>query len=91
MLIFKVCRFDSKNILCHHKVKNITKKNDQTFLKLTYIKNTNRYGLHLSDVYNLVEITNKGTVTYYIDFVFEISVILIDLLHYLHMLVRFAI
>lgn len=47
----------------------------------------NRYALHLSDVYNLFEIANKGTVTYYIDFLFEISVILIDLLHYLHMLV----
>lgn len=46
-----------------------------------------RYIVHLSDIYNLAQLTNKGSINYYIDFTFEISVVTIDFLHYLHMLI----
>ena len=46
-----------------------------------------RYAVHICDIYNLAQWNNKGTMVYYIDFIFEISVVTIDFLHYLHMLV----
>lgn len=55
------------------------------FLRTLYV--ITRYGFHLCDVYNLVQWTNKTTISYYVDFSFEISVVTLDFLHYLHMLV----
>jgi autocrine motility factor receptor len=46
-----------------------------------------RYTVHICDIYNFAQWNNKGTIIYYIDFFFEISVITIEVLHYLHMLV----
>lgn len=46
-----------------------------------------RYIVHLCDIYNLAQLTNKGSLNYYIDFTFEIGVVTIDFLHYLHMLI----
>jgi autocrine motility factor receptor len=43
--------------------------------------------VHLWDIYNLAQWNNKGTIVYYIDFLFETSVVSIDFLHYLHMLI----
>jgi autocrine motility factor receptor len=46
-----------------------------------------RYTVHLLDLHNLAQWNNKGTITYYIDFIFEMTVISIDFFHYLHMLI----
>jgi hypothetical protein len=47
-----------------------------------------RYIIYLWDLYHTSgQWDNKGTVSYYVDFIFEMFIILIDLLHYIHMLV----
>ena len=46
-----------------------------------------KYCIHLWDTYYVAQWENKGTVSYYVDFVFEVAVILIEFLHYVHMLV----
>lgn len=65
----------------------------QVFLEIKYHQanlNSNqiRYSIHIVDIYNIVQFNNKGTIQYYLDFVFELFVISTDLLNYLHMLVR---
>ncbi|CAF0766096.1 unnamed protein product [Brachionus calyciflorus] len=46
-----------------------------------------RYAIHLIDIYNLTQLNNKGSIQYYLDFVFEMVVISTDLLNYFHMLI----
>ncbi|RNA42947.1 E3 ubiquitin- ligase AMFR-like [Brachionus plicatilis] len=46
-----------------------------------------KYSIHIVDIYNLVQLNHKGTIQYYLDFVFELFVISADLLNYLHMLI----
>lgn len=46
-----------------------------------------RYVVHLWDIYNLTQWNNKGTIVYYVDFMFETAVVSIEFLHYLHMLI----
>lgn len=55
------------------------------FLRTLYV--ISRYVFHLWDVNNLAQWNNKGTITYYVDFSFEISAVTLDFLHYLHMLI----
>lgn len=46
-----------------------------------------KYCIHLWDIYYVTQWENKGTVCYYVDFIFELAVIMIEFLHYIHMLV----
>ncbi len=45
-----------------------------------------KYSIHLYDIY-YAQWENKGTVSYYVDFIFELTIIMIEFLHYIHMLV----
>lgn len=55
------------------------------FLRNLYV--ISKYIFHLCDVNNLVIWKNKNTITYYMDFLFEMAVASLDFTHYMHMLV----
>lgn len=46
-----------------------------------------KYSVHLWDIYSTNQLNNKGTINYYLDLSFEVTVITIDFLHYFHMLI----
>jgi hypothetical protein len=50
-----------------------------------------KYAIHLWDLNVIVQWENKATISYYVDFLFEMAVVLVEFFHYVHMLVsRFA-
>lgn len=47
-----------------------------------------RYSIHLWDLKHTGTWENKGTYVYYTDFVMELTMLFLDLMHHIHMLVR---
>lgn len=47
-----------------------------------------RYSIHLWDLKHPGTWENKGTYVYYTDFVMELTMLFLDLVHHIHMLVR---
>lgn len=49
-----------------------------------------RYSIHLWDLKHPGTWENKGTYVYYTDFIMELSMLFLDLVHHIHMLVRWC-
>lgn len=47
-----------------------------------------RYSIHLWDLKHPGTWENKGTYVYYTDFIMELAMLFLDLVHHIHMLVR---
>lgn len=49
-----------------------------------------RYSIHLWDLKHPGTWENKGTYVYYTDFIMELAMLFLDLVHHIHMLVRWC-
>ncbi|XP_078608212.1 E3 ubiquitin-protein ligase AMFR-like isoform X3 [Branchiostoma floridae x Branchiostoma japonicum] len=56
------------------------------FIKTTYV--IVRYAIHLYDVTNIGTWENRGTYVYYSELVMELTALIVDFCHHLHMLLR---